>query len=80
MTLFPDEGRVADAQKRVSSLKTEQARGSFLIAQFYEKYKRWVGAMVYYNEVILQDPESSYATQARERLDKLKKKIEGTPR
>jgi outer membrane protein assembly factor BamD len=78
MTLFPDEPRVPEAQKIISALRTEQARGSFQTAKFYEKYKRWKGALVYYNEVLLLDPNSPYATPARERIDALKKQIQGT--
>jgi len=55
-------------------LKTEQARGSFEIARFYEKKHRWDGALIYYNEVLIKDPNSKYATEARERIDTLKKR------
>jgi outer membrane protein assembly factor BamD (BamD/ComL family) len=78
MTLYPNDPRVVDAQKIITSLKTEQARGSFQIAKFYEKYKRWAGALVYYNEVIVLDPNSPYAAPARERIDELKKRAQGT--
>ena len=42
MTLYPADGRVADAQKKIASLRTEQARGSLIVAQFYEKKKQSV--------------------------------------
>ena len=74
MTLYPSDPRVPEAQKIITSLKEEQARGNFRTAQFYEKRKRWNGAMVYYNEVLVQDPNSRYATEARERIDTLKKR------
>jgi outer membrane protein assembly factor BamD len=72
-TLFPGDARVMEAQKLITSLRSEQARGNFMIAKFYEKYKKWNGALVYYNEVLLLDPNSSYATLARLRIDELKK-------
>jgi outer membrane protein assembly factor BamD (BamD/ComL family) len=75
MTLYPNDNRVARAQKVIAALKTEQARGSFEIAKFYEKYKRWAGALVYYNEVVLQDANSPYAAEARQRIDALKQQI-----
>jgi outer membrane protein assembly factor BamD (BamD/ComL family) len=77
MTLYPNDSRVPGAQKNITALKTEQARGSFQIAKFYEKYKRWAGALVYYNEVIVLDPNSPYAAPARQRIDELKKKVTG---
>jgi len=74
MTLYPDDKRVPQAQKIITALKSEQARGNFQIAKFYEKRKRWNGALVYYNEVLVQDPNSPYANEARLRIDELKKR------
>jgi len=76
MTLYPDDKRVADAQKAITSLKAEQVRGNFEIAKFYDKIKKWNGAVVYYNEVLQLDPNSPYATQARERIETLKPRIQ----
>jgi outer membrane protein assembly factor BamD (BamD/ComL family) len=69
---------VPKAQNIILALKSEQARGNFQTAKFYEKYKKWNGALVYYNEVVLQDPNSSYATEARLRIDTLKKRTSVT--
>jgi len=70
--LYPNDPRVTEAQKNITALKLEQAHGNFQIAKFYEKYKKWNGAMVYYNEVLVQDPNSPYAPEARKRIDALK--------
>jgi outer membrane protein assembly factor BamD len=78
MALYPDDPRVPEAQRIITSLKGDQARGNFDIAQFYEKRKRWNGARIYYNEVLLLDPNSKYATEARQRIDQLKSRILGT--
>ena len=78
MTLYPSDARVPQAQKIIALLRGEQARGNFAVAQFYEKRKRWEGARIYYNEVLLQDPNSPYATEARQRIDQLKQRILGT--
>jgi outer membrane assembly lipoprotein YfiO len=74
IALYPNDPRVAQAQKIIAALKAEQARGSFETAKFYERYKRWNGALVYYNEVLVQDPNSPYAAAARHRLDELKRR------
>jgi outer membrane protein assembly factor BamD (BamD/ComL family) len=78
-TLYPADPRAGESTKTIAALKTEQARGNFQIAKFYEKYKKWKGAMVYYNEVVVQDPNSPYAAQARERIDVLKQKVQAQP-
>jgi len=76
MALYPNDTRVTEAQKIISSLRIEQARGNFQIAKFYEKYQKWNGAMVYYNEVVVQDPNSPYAAEARQRIDILKQRTQ----
>ncbi|HTL57222.1 MAG TPA: outer membrane protein assembly factor BamD [Candidatus Limnocylindrales bacterium] len=80
MTLYPNDSRINDAQKTISSLRHEQARGNLQIAKFYEKYHRWRGAVVYYNEVValtLTEPNSPYALEARKRIETLTKMMEG---
>lgn len=75
MTLFPNDSRVKECEQLINGLHTEQARGHYEIARFYEKKHKYQGALVYYNEVLQVDPTSSYATDARERIDKLKARI-----
>jgi outer membrane protein assembly factor BamD len=85
ITFYPNDKRVADAQKAIAALKTEQVRGSFLVAQFYEKSKtlnaaqRRNGAVVYYNQVLQLDPSSPYAAQARQRIEVLKPLLQTPP-
>jgi outer membrane protein assembly factor BamD (BamD/ComL family) len=73
MALFPSDARVPEAQQLIASLKTEQARGSYATAKFYEKNRKWDGAKIYYNEVLIKDPQSRLASAARERIDALNK-------
>ena len=78
MTLFPDDKRVRESEDIIDGLRTEQARGCFEIARFYEKRKKWSGAQIYYNEVLVRDPNSPHAAEARERIDEIKKRLETT--
>ena len=64
-----------DAQDVIADLKIEQARGSFRIALYYEKKKKWDGAVVYYNDVVIKDPNTQYAEQAKLRIDELRIRI-----
>ena len=75
ITFYPDDKRVADAQKAITKLKAEQVRGNFEIAQFYEKGHKWAGAVIYYNAVLQLDPNSPMAAQARRRIDVLKPRL-----
>ena len=75
VTLFPNDPRVAEAQKSITALKTEQARGSVQVAVYYEKRRRWDGALIYYNDAVKKDPDSKYAQIARERIEAIKKAV-----
>jgi outer membrane assembly lipoprotein YfiO len=74
VTLHPSDQRVPEAQKQMDQLKTEQAQGSFAIAQFYEKRRQWEGARVYYNDALRKDPGSKYADEALRRIDAINKR------
>lgn len=76
MAFYPDDPRVAAAQKAIVSLKAEQVRGSFEVAQFYEKSHKWAGAVVYYNDVLQLDANSPFAAQARQRIEALKPRLQ----
>jgi outer membrane assembly lipoprotein YfiO len=73
-TLHPGDTRVPDARERISALRTEQSRGAFEIAKFYEKQKKWDAAKIYYNEAINRDRGSSYAEIARLRIEELNRR------
>lgn len=76
MTLYPNDPRAPEAQKLIASLKSEQARGTFAIARYYEKRHKWNGARIYYNEVQSVDASSPYATEALRRLDQLRPRLQ----
>jgi outer membrane protein assembly factor BamD len=73
--LYPNDPRVREAQQSIDTLKVEQARGSYQIAKFYEKKRRYQGALIYYNEVVLKDPNSPYAAEAKQRIEELKARL-----
>lgn len=72
IALYEDDPRVPDAERRIKSLKDEQARGNFTIAQYYEKGRKWEAARIYYNAAYAIDPSSALGTKARQRIEALK--------
>ena len=72
--LITNDPRVPDAQRMLAQLRTEQARGNFKIARYYEKRRKWAAAMIYYNETWVRDPSGPYADEAKQRLDALRKR------
>jgi outer membrane protein assembly factor BamD len=75
ITLFPNDRRAPYAQRFITALKSQQVQGNFEIAKFYERSKEWDGAVIYYNEVLQLDPNSSYAALARQRIEALKPRL-----
>ena len=72
ITLHSEDPRVAEAQTMMGALRTEQARGNFTIARYYEKRHRWPAAMIYYNAAYVRDPNGPHAEESRRRLDALR--------
>ena len=70
---------MADAQRIIGQLKSVEAEGNFKVAQYYEKNKQWLGALVYYNQVLQLDPNSPFAAQARQRIEQLKPRAATSP-
>jgi outer membrane assembly lipoprotein YfiO len=68
-TLHPADKRVPEAQNKIDTLKSEQARGSYEIARYYERRHKWEGAKIYYNDVLAKDPNSPFAEESRRRID-----------
>jgi outer membrane protein assembly factor BamD len=73
-TLHPDDKRVPDAKARIEILRTEQSRGAYETAKFYEKRGKWEAARIYYNDALNKDPSSVYAEIARLRIQELNKR------
>ena len=68
---YPQSDKIPVAEQYLTAMKAEQARGLFHIGQFYEKNHFYKSAIIYYNDVIEKNPESNWATQAKEKLAKL---------
>ncbi len=65
---YPDSERAPQAEEYRAALKGEQAQGLFRVGQFYEKRREYKAAIIYYNEVIEQNPKSNWATEAQTKV------------
>jgi outer membrane protein assembly factor BamD len=72
---YPNSEKVAQARANLQLLDHKQISTSFQIAKFYDKQKSYRAAVVYYNEVIRQQPGSSESEQAKKRIDQLRAKV-----
>lgn len=74
--LYPNDPRVNQASESIIALRAEQAKGAFQTAQFYERYRLWSAARVYYNESLSRQAEGPYSNEAKARLEFLKPRAE----
>jgi len=73
--LFPADPRLKETQEAIVVMRSEQARGSFEIARYYEKRRKRQAALIYYSEVSRLQPDSKLADEARQKVDALKQQL-----
>jgi len=72
---YPKSEKAAQARKNLDILDHKQTSNSYKVAKFYDKQKFYRAAVIYYNEVIRQQPGSEESTEAKKRIDQLRKKF-----
>ncbi|MFL6500464.1 MAG: outer membrane protein assembly factor BamD [Candidatus Udaeobacter sp.] len=71
---YPKSEKAAQARKDLDILEHKQTNNSFKVAKFYDKQKYYRAAVIYYNEVIRQQPGSEESSKAKKRIDQLRAK------
>lgn len=72
---FPSGTKTAVARDYIVRVQTDQARGLYEVAHYYDKQKDFSAALVYYNELIARHPQSSYAKDAHARVELLRRQV-----
>ena len=72
---YPKSEKAAQARKNLDILEHKQTNNSFKVAKFYDKQKYYRAAVIYYNEVIRQQPGSQESNEAKKRIDQLRAKL-----
>jgi outer membrane protein assembly factor BamD len=72
---YPNSEKVAQARANLQLLERKQTATSFNVAKFYDKQKNYRAAVIYYNEVIRQEPGSTESERAKKRIDQLRAKF-----
>ena len=72
---FPKSEKAPQARENLALLEHRQTKGSLDIAKYYDKAKNYRAAVLYYNEVIRQQPGSSESQIAQKRIDQLRAKV-----
>ncbi len=72
---YPNSEKAAQARANLELLERKQTTGSYEVAKFYDKQKYYRAAVIYYNEVIRQQPGSAESDRAKKRIDELRAKV-----
>jgi outer membrane protein assembly factor BamD len=72
---YPNSEKVAQTRANLQLLERKQTATSFNVAKFYDKQKNYRAAVIYYNEVIRQEPGSTESERAKKRIDQLRAKF-----
>ena len=72
---YPNSEKAAQARSNLQKLEHKSTSTSFDVARFYDKQKAYRAAVIYYNEVIRQQPGSAESERAKQRIEELRKKV-----
>ncbi len=72
---YPKSEKASQARKNLDILEHKQTSNSYNVAKFYDKQKYYRAAVIYYNEVIRQQPGSKESNEAKKRIDQLRAKF-----
>lgn len=69
---YPKSEKIPQAQENLKSLSGRETQSASEVAKFYDKQKNYKAAVIYYNEVIKQQPGTPEAEAAKARIEELK--------
>src|SRR6202043_2466140 len=72
---YPNTEKAPQARANLQQLEHKSTSSSFDVARFYDKQKAYRAAVIYYNEVIRQQPGSAESERAKRRIDQLRAKL-----
>ena len=75
MARYPSSEKVAQAKENIKLLGGRETKGAYQIAKYYDKQKKYKAAVIYYNDVIKQQPGSHESEEAKARIEALKAEV-----
>src|SRR5437660_1220370 len=72
---YPNSEKATQARANLAHLEHKATSSSFDVARYYDKQKAYRAAVIYYNEVISQQPGSTESEKAKKRIDQLRAKL-----
>jgi outer membrane protein assembly factor BamD len=72
---YPKSEKAPQARENLEHLQAKSTGDSMKIAKFYDKKKAYRAAVIYYNEVIHDQPGSAASAEAQKRVDQIRAKV-----
>src|SRR5438445_646006 len=72
---YPKSEKAAQERANIDMLEHNHTATLYKVAKFYDKQKYYRAAVIYYNEVIRQQPGSTESNLAKKRIDQLRAKV-----
>lgn len=72
---YPESEKVAQAEENLELLEGRRTESAIEIARFYDKGRHYKAAVIYYNQVLQQQPDSEAADEARRRIDEISSEV-----
>ncbi|MDR1144704.1 MAG: outer membrane protein assembly factor BamD [Verrucomicrobiales bacterium] len=72
LTRFPRSEKADQARVYINELDSRRVQGAYNIALFYTKQKNYQAAIIYFNDVIQQGPNTALAAQAKAQIETIK--------
>jgi len=72
---YPNSEKAQQARANLQILEHKSTSRAFDVARYYDKQKAYRAAVVYYNEVIRQQPGSEESKRAQKRIEQLRTKL-----
>lgn len=72
---YPQSEKVPQAQENLKSLAGGATKSTLATAKYYDKMKQYKAAVIYYNDVIKQEPDSPDGQAAKKRVAELKDQV-----
>lgn len=72
---YPNSEKAAQARDNLKTIGGKESGDIMAIAQFYDRYKNYRAAAIYYNDVIRRQPGTKQATLASTRLEELRSSV-----
>lgn len=72
---YPESEKVEQAEENLALLEDRKTESAIDIARFYDKAGHFKAAVIYYNVVLEQEPDSEAGEEARRRIDEISSQV-----